>query len=104
MNAKRFFYVAAGILLLVVAYSIGARQVGAQAPDSPFVSITPSPGGIAVFAITAGGDVYTSALTVNTPPGYAEPAGFHYWGNVRGGTVQAQGKSISDVKSAYRGK
>lgn len=30
MNAKRFFYVSAGILLLVIAYSAGARRANAQ--------------------------------------------------------------------------
>ncbi len=31
MRAKQFFYIATGLLLLVVAYSVGAHQAGAQA-------------------------------------------------------------------------
>ena len=36
MNAKRFFYVCAGILLLAIAYSVNSTRVGAQAMSHVF--------------------------------------------------------------------
>ena len=41
MNAKRFFYASAGILLLVIAYSVGARRAAADLnyPNQPIIGM-----------------------------------------------------------------
>jgi hypothetical protein len=39
MNAKKFFYICAGLFLLVAAYSVGAHRANAQA-GGQFVGIT----------------------------------------------------------------
>jgi len=51
--AKKFFYVCAGILMLALAYHLGASTAGAQAPSNPVVAMN---GGDEV--ITANGDIY----------------------------------------------
>src|SRR5262245_41669470 len=109
MRAKQFFYVAAGILLLVVAYSIGARRAEAQL-GSQFAGITT--GGSGTMAITTSGDVYArNAIPVCLGPGnYAWWNGpamecnneWIYMGNVLGGTIATTPATISGVKQEYR--
>jgi hypothetical protein len=97
MRAKRFFYVCAGLLLLVVAYSIGAHRADAQSGSSTIVAVTNGyPITNSVFAVAANGAVYISANGGNSP--------WTYSGNIFGGTIQVESKSLSDVKGAYRGK
>ena len=41
MRAKQFFYVCAGILLLVAAYTLGASRAQGQAPVGKVVAASP---------------------------------------------------------------
>jgi hypothetical protein len=110
MNAKRFFYVAAGILLLVIAYSIGAHQADAQSGSSQFVGISVDPQNSATTAITSSGDIYARGDNPYCDSqhmqwgGQEGSCGWTYMGNVLGGAIAVQSKSMSDVKGAYRGK
>lgn len=56
MFSKRLFFASGAILLLTVAYHMGASTAVAQAPSNSVVGITY--GSSAVFVATAGGDVY----------------------------------------------
>lgn len=111
MNAKRFFYVSAGILLLVVAYSIGARKADAQ-QGGQFAGITADHNSRQTVAITTTGDIYarnaspegcsSSATTWKTCTFPADDHGWVYMGNVLGGPIAVEDKSMSDVKASYR--
>ena len=95
MMAKRFFYVAAGILFLFVAYSIGPHRADAQSPDSSFVELITD--GVHLYAMTSNGDVYLSPdVDAGGLPDW------RYWGNIRGGAVNVEGKSWSAIKDGYR--
>ena len=106
---KRFFYVSAGILLLVIAYGIGASRLSAQS-GGQFAGIALTSDG--TMAITANGDVYArggSPFCYSSEPGSmrwtasnSPDCGWTNMGNVLGGAVQAEGKSWSGVKDAYR--
>ena len=115
MNAKRFFHIAAGILMLVIAYSFGSSRVRAQSGgEFTFTGITVNYSNEgATVAITSAGDVYARAAY--TAAAFGDPChlmwhelcsapypGWTYMGNVLGGTIQTEGKSWSAVKGAYR--
>ncbi len=59
-KARAFFLVCAGIFLLALAYHLGARSAGAQAPGNPVVGVTAIPAGASweLVAVTANGDAY----------------------------------------------
>ena len=108
---KRFFYVSAGILLLVIAYSIGASRLSAQS-GGQFAGITHTTDGL--VAITSTGDIFAHVgapamqnyvtCEITWPGscfGGGDP-GWVYMGNVLGGTVPASGTSWSKVKDSYR--
>jgi hypothetical protein len=104
MRAKQFFYVTAGILLLVVAYSIGAHQAGAQSSTSQVAAVVATKTGNTwnpVHIFTTTGDVYAAEMEGTFPFRHGDWA---YVGNVFSSTVGVQNKSMSDVKGAYRGK
>jgi hypothetical protein len=119
MDAKRFFYVCSGILLLVVAYTVGIHRAEAQG-SGPFAGICIEPNGYrATLAITTSGDVYArnaipvvNQATCNgllswetngcNSGGLEQDAGWQFMGNVLGGTIPAEAKSWSGVKQGYR--
>jgi len=59
-KVRAFFFACAGVLCLALAYHLGARSAGAQAPANPVVGIAGPMSGSALAAITANGDVYTN--------------------------------------------
>jgi len=113
--AKKFFYVCAGILMLVGAYSLEAQKVEAQLPSQEFAGITFSMdggGNVSTTAITASGDIFAIAdypkgdystgavVWINT-----ELHGTRDWvymGNVLTGPVKAGDDTIDGVKSMFR--
>lgn len=88
MVAKRFFFVCAGLLCLAVAYHLGARNAGAQAPSNPVVA---SDGGARVF--TANGDVYHEATG---------GVWVHQSNVFGGGPIPVQPETIGRLKARYR--
>lgn len=95
MMAKKFFFVCAGILMLVGAYSLGARNVEAQVGGdvvgvSSFVTTS---GSYIVVAITNTGDFYRS-----------ENAGedWYYRTNIFGGAVSSEQPTLDDLKSQFK--
>jgi len=87
--AKKFFYVCAGILMLVAAYSLGAQRVEAQVGGGDFVALVSANG---LIAITNNGDVYKSSAGVN----------WSYLDNIRGGAVSSDAPALDEVKALYR--
>ena len=111
MRARSFFYAAAGLFLLVAAYSIGAHRADAQS-GGQFVALTTteySGTTMGYLAITATGDCYGNIARISCVPGGTPSfdgspgcSTWGYMGNVLGGSVQVQAKSMSDVKGSYR--
>ena len=59
MRARQFFYVCAGVLLLVVAYSVGASRAQSQSPAAHVVAAAPfGQYNAGVIAILDDGRVY----------------------------------------------
>jgi ABC-type Na+ efflux pump permease subunit len=54
--AKKFIFVSGGILMLVLAYTLGASSVVAQSGEETIVGVAVY--GNVYIAVTAGGDVY----------------------------------------------
>ena len=77
-KARAFFFVCAGLFLLALAYHLGARSAGAQAPGNPVVGAFSTTSAV----VTANGDVYYSKtgftgpyqLVANVFAGGATPA------------------------------
>lgn len=61
--AKKFFFVCAGILMLVLAYTLGANSIVAQSKEGNVVGIATY--GADVFVVTAEGDVYKASESVD---------------------------------------
>lgn len=81
--AKRLFFVSAAVLMLMVAYHLGARNVQAQA-GSTISGIAMSSNTVVVM--TPNGDCYLE--TFNQNGNLAPPP--HYMGNFWGGTIAVQ--------------
>lgn len=96
MRAKQFFYTCAGILLLVIAYSVGARNAEAQAPNNPIVGVAYVQAGPKVIALTENGDAYMAAVSND---GHLFPWVFQ--NNVFPSSA-VQGTTMSGVKQEYR--
>jgi len=77
-RARSFFYVCAGLFVLALAYHLGARNAGAQAPGSPVVAMEAIQGS-RFHVMTANGDLYTSCC--GTTPTWS------FVGNVFGGAA-----------------
>jgi hypothetical protein len=88
---KKLFYASASILMLAIAYHLGANTAAAQAPGNPLVGITY--GSSAVFAAAANGDVY-----VFSGPG----PGWIRYPNVFSGSTPAAQPSWGQLKAQYR--
>jgi len=119
MDARRFFYVCAGILLLVIAYSIGTSKADAQG-GGQFAGIASleggNYGGPALVAIASNGDVFARAAVpgsdwVNNAwscqlswKSYCQggESSWQYMGNVAGGTVPTEAQSWSGLKQGYK--
>jgi|CXWL01.1.fsa_nt_gi hypothetical protein len=108
MNAKSFFYVAAGLFLLTAAYTIGASRAQGQATSSHVVGVTGGfrspatgfPEGSAV-AVTDNGDWYY----LDGFDGVPRPWSSVTWqrgGNIGLGTVGIGAVPWSGVKDSYR--
>lgn len=56
---KRFYYASAAVLMLALAYHLGATTAIAQAPSNPVVAAVKDTGASQYFVVfTANGDVY----------------------------------------------
>jgi hypothetical protein len=92
MHKARAFFVCAGLLCLALAYHLGARSAGAQAPGNP---VAAAAGG---FIVTANGDVYAA-------PGLVPPSLASQWvlaGNVfSGNPTPAAQPTWGQVKAKY---
>lgn len=109
MHAKRFFYLSAGILLLVVAYQLGASSVGAQSGGS-FTGISVDGNSCNTVAITSTGDV-CARNTVPSSAGNGTWAvlcsstfdrGWQYMGNVLDGPIATEPTTWGKVKDGFR--
>ena len=93
MRARSFFWVCAGLFLLVAAYSMGASSVQGQA--SPAGTNTVEFVGMAVasnvWVVTKDGTVYVRHAN-GTCEDYGNPLG----------TVQVESTTITDMKTKYR--
>ncbi len=90
MFLKKMFYASASILMLAIAYHLGAGTATAQAPSN---SVVAAYQGSAHIALTANGDVYVTAQ-----PG--EP-----WTkvqNIFSGPTPAATQSWGSLKAKYR--
>jgi hypothetical protein len=88
---KRFFYASASVLMLALAYHLGANSAAAQAPGNPVVAAF----GQSLAVVTANGDVYASDS--NTYPGP-----WHRVANVFGSPTPAAQATWGQVKAGYR--
>jgi len=104
MDARRFFYTCAGILLIVAAYSIGAERAHGQSTNR-IVGITDAvgtAGGAAthIVAVTETGDWYYK----NTNSSNWTDTNLYPWtlgGNIFT-NVGVEARPWSSVKDAYR--
>ena len=89
--AKKFFYVCAGLLMLAIAYHLGAGTATAQAPSNSVVAAQGGAGGVSTVW-TANGDVYVSDNPASTAPwlrksnvfsGGATPTAMQSWGALK---------------------
>lgn len=96
--AKKFFYVCAGILMLLAAAALRSNNVAAQVSGQPVVGITyvptVSPGYL--VAVTANGDEYRRYLVDGST------GTWHYYTNVLSGGVSTEAGTLGDVKAKYR--
>lgn len=59
--ARRFFYIAAGMLMLALSYHFGFSTASAQAPGNPIVGIAADGAQLGHYmVVTANGDVYVT--------------------------------------------
>jgi hypothetical protein len=105
MRAKRFFYIAAGLFLLMAAYSLGAARVQGQISTGRFVGITQAQSYDSVgnlqfvaIAVAESGDWYYQV----SMPGHWPNVPWQRGGNIGGGSVGVDGATWSGSKSAYR--
>ena len=90
---KRFFYASAAVLMLALAYHLGAGSATAQPPSNPVVGVAAVPGGM--FAGTANGDFYVF--------GNGGPAAWRFAGNIFSGSpTPTQQESWGQLKARYR--
>ncbi len=86
---KRLFYASASVLMLALAYHLGATSATAQAPGNPVVA-----GDGLGIAFTANGDVYRNTI--------ADYSAWERVGNVFSGPTPAQQPSWGEMKARYR--
>jgi hypothetical protein len=88
---KKLFYASASILMLALAYHLGATSATAQAPGNPVVAIA----GPYSFVLTANGDLYA-------PAGQAEVGPWVRARNVFGSPTPAAQPTWGQLKAHYR--
>jgi len=90
MFLKRLLYASASLLMLALAYHLGASTAVAQAPSNPVVGM--AYGGSAAFAATADGDTYVWDGT-----------SWRRFGNIfSGAPAPATTQSFGALKAKYR--
>lgn len=98
MFLKRFFFASASILMLALAYHLGATNAGAQAPGNAVVAVVPPDGAGSVSGngaiVTANGDVYGCSN------GFAPP--YRFVGNVFSSATPTNTTSFGALKARYR--
>ena len=98
MFLKRVFYASASVLMLALAYHLGAQTASAQAPGNPVVASFELNGSFVGGVVTANGDVYTTSIS-------ALDHGWTHRTNVfSGGPVPTQQQTWGAVKARYRGE
>lgn len=99
MFLKRLFYASASILMLALAYHLGATNAGAQAPGNAVVAVVPPDGAGGVSGngavVTANGDIYASSGGSFAPP-------YRFIGNVFSSATPANTTSFGALKAKYR--
>lgn len=93
--AKRLFLVSAAILMLAIAYHLGARNAAAQS-GAAIVGFSAYDNGY-LFVLTSDGEVY---MRRGTTTGWTMPLA--HVGNVWDGTVNIQPETWSGMKEKYR--
>jgi hypothetical protein len=96
---KKLFYASASILMLAIAYHLGATTAAAQAPGNPVVatfSFAAYQGGQPAAIVTANGDIYYNASGVTYQPGW------YRLGNVFTGPTPAAQPTFGQLKARYR--
>jgi hypothetical protein len=86
---KKLFYASASILMLALAYHLGATNAAAQAPGNPVVAAVQQTA--CTLAFTSNGDVYTSC-----------GSGWTRQGNVFGGSTPVAQTTWGQLKATYR--
>jgi hypothetical protein len=89
MFLKRLFYASASILMLALAYHLGASTATAQAPSNPVVAAYSN------YVVTANGDVYSY-------PGPSPAVAWSHVANVFSGATPAAMESFGALKARYR--
>ena len=95
--ARRFFYVAAAVLILALAYHLGAGTTVAQAPENPVVAQVTGINGAPIGVVTANGDIYLSTSGSLAGP-FALTSNVFNGGSPTSVTQQSWGQ----VKTRYR--
>ena len=93
MRAKNFFYACAGILLLVIAFTIGAATGHSQVSGDSIIGIAGVGSRDGVFVITANGRIWEFLRNPNTWTEY-EP--------FPGSPLPVEGTTMGDIKKKYR--
>ena len=90
---KKLFYASASILMLAIAYHLGANSAAAQQGStlSGFTAINPY-----LFVMTPNGDVYDRQIS-----GENMYPTLHYTGNFWSGPTPAAGQTWGQLKSQY---
>lgn len=94
MFLKRILYASASILMLALAYHLGAVTATAQTPGNPIVAGGLGPSApYQVWVVTANGDVYGVGSNL---------AGWTHVSNVFGGSTPTQQPTWGQLKAGYR--
>ncbi|MBI3115257.1 MAG: hypothetical protein HYZ09_02060 [Candidatus Kerfeldbacteria bacterium] len=94
--AKRLFFVSAAILMLMVAYQLGARNVQAQSGGQIVAAF--GSGGSGVYVVTSNGDTFFRPAAGNRYVGESAESVGNFWG----GTVAVQPETWGGVKQKFR--
>jgi hypothetical protein len=69
MRARSFFYLCAGVLMLAIAYHLGASSVDAQTGTSDFVALVPPNNWQFVGNVASGGPISVEQSTMSDVKG-----------------------------------
>ncbi len=96
MSLKRLFYATASILMLALAYHLGAGSATAQAPGNTVVSVSVGTFPTYGVAITSNGDVYATDI------GTLDRNWTFRQNIFTAGTTPVQRSTLGEVKARYR--